>query len=113
MRLKILGLALVLLALSVSEAQASTARLTARSHPQEWVSAQRWGPTASVLVQPFVNGKEVPGIGGNGTCHINFVGHGIVVRSNVCGASAVPIRLHYQSLGGKPIRFSVRYETLR
>lgn len=86
--------------------------LVAISKIREWRSPQHWGPREQVVVQPFVEGKEVDGIGGNGNCHILFAGRGLVAHVNICGRKAVPIRIKFRSLERGPVHFTVRYGSL-
>lgn len=91
------------------EAPEYVTHLTATTMAGSWRSPQRWKPSQIIFIQPWVHGKEVPGTGGNGSCKLLFAGKGLVARVNVCGQSAVPIRIRYRSLSKRPVHFTVRY----
>ena len=110
MRLKILVLALVLLVLGVSEAQADgRVTLLANNQVQSWNSAQRFGPRALIVTEIYVGGTALEIPSGNGGCIARWMDKGIAVSVNTCGANRVPIRLRYVSLS-RPIRFTFTYQ---
>lgn len=108
MRLKILGLALVLLALGASGTQATVMQrphLTADSTIQRWESRAFGG---TVYVHIFVNGEEIEQASA-GKCHARYEGAGLYVwaRALSCGNPSGAFLLRYVSAGG-PKHFTIR-----